>query len=342
MFDSIALFEALEAPTEESQSSRLLFATVPIPKWPTYHLGRTVNGEPALLIETRKGAAQVPPPLRLQSLAVYHDATCRLWSRDKGFEERVYTVLWSTSSDPLIRRYFLQLLTPLVIALGKSPTSERVFETVDGLAELFRALGRPPRRSTQGLWAELLLISIALDPIAVARVWHRDPNERFDFNAGDQRVEVKSASGTRKHHFSLSQLDSPPGVRIVIASLIAVRATGGLSVESVLNRVQARIAADPELQSRVYRVIAETLGASLPVALNEAFDEQTACESLRYFKADDIPTVGRPLPPAVSDVRFVADLSSVGAIEPERLRGSGGLFQALVAVSGSYNSLAEF
>lgn len=331
MIDLIALFDTLAPPADPAVASGLLFATAALPGWPMYHVGRTALGEAALLIETQSEKGRSPPPMRLRSLAVYHDALCRVDTGHGTIEERVFTVVWHTEPDPTIRRYFLGMVAPFVMSLGKQPSSARVFEAVDALADLFRTLARAPKQSTQGLWAELLLIAEAKEPVALAEVWHEDPDDRFDFNAGAQRLEVKSAIGTRRHHFALAQLHEPAGTEVVIASVLTARATGGTSLETLLHRVHDRLANAPALQAHVYRVVAETLGSNLSAGLQDAFDEQLGRESFLLFRACDIPTVPTPLPAAVSEVHFLADLSAIEPLHHDALASKGGMFASLAS-----------
>jgi hypothetical protein len=328
VIDPLALFDTIEPPDASAGSHGLVFSTAPLPGWPAYHVGRTSSGEAALLIETEKGDRHPPPPIRLQSLAVYHDALCRVSVGGRGFEDRIFTVVWNTGGEPTLRRYFLGLTSAIAVSLGKQPTPQRVFEAVDALAELFRVLARPPRKSTQGLWAELLLIAQAADALALARAWHGAPDDRFDFNAGAQRIEVKSAGATRRHHFALDQLRAPAGVEIMIASILTTRATGGTSLETLLNRVLGRLSVDPKSQAHVHRVVAETLGSNLSAGLGDAYDEQLGRESLQFFRAEDVPSVVEPIPAQVSEVRFLADISDITPVDKSHLAARNGLFSA--------------
>jgi hypothetical protein len=115
---------------------------------------------------------------------------------------------------------------------------------------------------------------------------------------------------------------------VIVASIIATRATGGSSLEQLLERVLAKLRRTPTLQAHVYRVVAETLGAQLISGLTDAFDEQLAVHSCAFMRAEDIPAC-EVLSPAVTEVRFVADLSTVPHLTRESLAEAGGLFAAV-------------
>ena len=98
---------------------------------------------------------------------------------------------------------------------------------MDRLIELFRAMTTPSRKSVQGLWAELFLIAQSRQPTILVDAWHMLPEDRYDFAMDDQRIEVKSFSGSlRQHHFSLEQLQPPEGVKTLIASMLVEGFTG--------------------------------------------------------------------------------------------------------------------
>jgi hypothetical protein len=84
-----------------------------------------------------------------------------------------------------------------------------------------------PRKSVQGLWAELFLMARLRDPSALVAAWHSQLGDLYDFSAGSQRIEVKSAIGRiRRHHFTLEQVLPIPRTRVLIASVLVERGRG--------------------------------------------------------------------------------------------------------------------
>jgi len=290
------------------------------------------DGSPALLIGTvGKVLEGSPPPVRLENLSVEHRVLCRVWYGTKVVEEGVFTVLKCPSADGSVRDYFLRVGGPLLLALGNRPSDQQISELVDALVEMFRALAEPPRKSVQGLWAELFLIDRSRAVQLMCAAWHQSPDERYDFSAGRERIEVKSTAGrARRHHFSLEQLTPPATATVLVASVCVERAGGGTSLRDLMAKVKARLASAPDIVVRIDSVVAATLGQGLLAGLEEAFDEQLAAESLAFYKAEAIPKPGQ-VPIGVSEVRFVADLSAVTPIDPAMSGGADGLFDAVAS-----------
>lgn len=74
------------------------------------------------------------------------------------------------------------------------------------LIELFRAIAKPARKSLQGLWAELFLISRAHQPAILVNAWHTVVEDRYGFAVDNQRIEVKGFSGQIRQHYAEHRL----------------------------------------------------------------------------------------------------------------------------------------
>ncbi len=312
----LALYRSLQPGKAEDRLS-----AAPLPGLP-HRIARAASGGPVLLVSVRPSDSAPPPPLVLEHLTVQHDVVCRVVAPDGAEETGTFTVVRCTS--PELGEHFLRVLHPIVEAVGPGPTRRDAAGAVRRLAELFQALQAPPRQSAQALFAELLVIALSLDPVALARAWHVEPEDRFDFNNGAERVEVKSTSGeTRRHHFSLEQVRPEADVRVLVVSARVVRAAGGLSLGTLLDRVRSLLAGDVDLLLRVDHVVAQSLGGSLRRALRERFDEEVARSSLLFLRAEDVPAVSPSLPPNVSGVQFVADLEGCPTVQSVNELGEG-------------------
>jgi hypothetical protein len=221
----------------------------------------------------------------------------------------------------------------LLDSLGDTPTPAAVSDAINRLAELFHCLTKPPRKEIQGLWAELFVIARSDSPVAMARCWHAEPNDAFDFSVEAERIEVKSASGSsRQHVFSLQQLRPAQSVSVFVVSVLVQRTSSGESVNSLLRLLRNRLGGNLKAMLLLERMVAETLGEKWRES-DIAFDAALAEESIRVYSALSIPSVNPDLPPEVSDVRFRVDMSR---LEPVRqlddtailrmLRGSGAWF----------------
>lgn len=314
--DLLALYRSLQPGDADDHLS-----AVPIPGL-RHRIARAASGGPVLLVSVQSSDSAPPPPLVLEHLTVQHDVLCRVVAPDGGEETGTFTVVRCTS--PELGEHFLRVLHPIVEAVGPEPTRRDAAGAVRRLAELFQALQAPPRQSAQALFAELLTIAASRDPMALVRAWHVEPEDRFDFSSGPERVEVKSTSGEmRRHHFSLQQVRPDADVQVLVVSVRVVRASEGLTLGALLDRVRGLLAGYPDLLLHVDHVVAESLGQTLRRALREPFDEEMARASLQLYRAEDVPAVDRDLPPGVSGVQFTAELDHVQPLDRAGLGEEG-------------------
>lgn len=249
-------------------------------------------------------------PARLEVLEVQFDMECLISRTGLPDERGTFAVIVCVNRDPPLIDYFLRASAAMLTILGDSPSKQEVAAGIQRFIRLFRALSAPPRATVQGVWAELLLIREGNNPSALARAWHRFADERYDFSATSNRIEVKSSGRRdRRHHFSLEQLEVPPTARLLIASVHAERSSGGLSLGRLIQETNDLLPV--ELGNRIREVVAETLASAFQSSLDVAFDRELARASTRYCWSGDVPRFERPLPDHISEVKFTADLASV-------------------------------
>jgi Putative PD-(D/E)XK family member, (DUF4420) len=315
VLELVSAFEGLEPPPASGLDLR--FSAVPIQGFEAHRIGKDTQGLPSLLISTDSRANTWPAPIVLPNLSVQHDVDCRILRPGGDPEAGRFTLLRCTTSERTLRAYFLHVGATLVELLGNTPSDSDVSTAVSRLVQLFRAMGAAPRKSVQGLWAELLLIARASDPRSLVRSWHVMPADRYDFSQGPDRIEVKSASGRiRQHHFSLDQVAAIEGTRVLIASLLVERAGAGASLGDLIEEVKALVGGDPGLLLHVDEIVIGTLGDEWEAGLRDSFDRHLAENSLAFFSSGTIPRVDACVPPEVSDVRFRADLSNIPPFDP--------------------------
>jgi Putative PD-(D/E)XK family member, (DUF4420) len=328
--DLCELFATLVLPLERPEGRSLSAAA--IPGAGGHRLAKDSSGSPCLLLN--QPAPTTPAtPIRLQNLLVSYGVHCLISHPDGQQEEGNFTIVRCSSADPALFSHFLRILSPVITTLGATPTPAVVRGAISGLVDLFQALTTPAKKSVQGLWAELLLIRGASDPLALAGAWHALPAERTDFLSGRQRIEVKSSSNRRRvHHFSLVQLTPPASTQLIVASIFVESVGGGLSLSRLSNDVRAILATEPALLTRFDAVFYATLGTSWSDAMDECFDLELATESLQFFDHAHVPTIAGPIPTTVSDVRFTSDMSRSSPLGSDPLISAGGLFAAVVPV----------
>jgi len=271
-------------------------------------------------------------PVRLEVLEVEFNVECVISRTGLPEERGNFAVIVCLSDDPALIDYFLRSSAAMLAALGETPSNRSVAESVQQFVRLFRALSAIPRNTVQGLWAELFLIGEGRGSDVLAESWHISPDERYDFSIASNRIEVKSSGRRdRRHHFSLEQLEPPPGVSLLIASIHLERSSGGLSLGELIEEASGRVSI--ELGNRVREVVAETLGNTFQASLDVAFDRELARSSIRYCWSYAVPRIARPLPDYVSDVKFIADLACVEWISGNEF-ASVELFAALPTRAG--------
>jgi hypothetical protein len=265
----------------------------------------------------------------LENLQVRHDLDCVISQPDGGQETGRFSVIQCKGDSRDLHAYFLRIAEAVVKVLGPAPTRTQVSTAVNRLVELFSAMSMPSRKSVQGLWAEVYVISGGQNPAALIEAWHSTPEDRYDFCEGSRRIEVKSCTGPpRRHHFTLEQLTPPRNARALIASVYVQRAGSGVSIADLIERIRGGID-DPELVLRLESIVAATLGDCWPNGLRDHFDEEAAEDSLRFFFVEAVPSISSTLSAEISQVRFISDLTAASPAQKEDFATSGGIFAAV-------------
>ncbi len=259
-----------------------------------------------------------------QTISEYemHRLNCRISQGDDRLEE-VFTVIYCTGQETALHVHFIRVASTVIESLGRSPSHIDVMHAVNRLIELFRALKSLPKKSIQGLWAELFLIARSRKPSLLINAWHNSLDDRYDFNLGNQRIEVKSVSGRiRKHHFSLEQLQPPKDTEVLIASIFIERSGGGSSVSRLIDEIRLHAANDVDALLHLDQTNWKSAGA-------ERFDRELAEQSLGFFEVGSIPAINPNLPREISEVHFKVDMTSITPISLTKYRQTDGLFPTL-------------
>lgn len=318
MLNLIELFHSFDASATTESEER--FSAIPIPEYEQHRLGKDTQGQPLLLISVLEGRGQREPvPIILEHLTVMYNLRCRVARPDGTSEEERFTIVRCTSEDTTLQTYFLRVASSIIISLKEQSTQSDVAHAMNRLIELFQAMTKPPRKSVQGLWAELFLISEARQPVLLVDAWHTEPEDRYDFAMDEQRIEVKSFSGQiRQHHFSLGQLHPPEGVNVLVASVRVEGSQAGESIDDLRQKIRDSLTNNLDSLLHIDTTIALTLGNGWDRASAERFDQRVAEESLAFYEASAIPSVDPNLPIGVSDVRFRSNLTDVPPVDAAR------------------------
>ena len=219
-------------------------------------------------------------------------------------------------------------------SMPQKPTNLMLASKIESLLSIFSKMKRRPLHKLQGLWAELLLIEQSIAPTTVARAWHAQPDSKYDFTMGSDKIEVKSTQGeNRIHRFSLDQLNPSPNSRLLICSTVvreSAKADNGLSVFDLYESISLKIT-DSDVRMHVNDVLVETLGSDFYEAQRKFFDYTEACDRMALYDYQDIPKIDRSIiPEHVTDVKFNADLTHLTDIREQGYAHEGSeLFNAL-------------
>jgi Putative PD-(D/E)XK family member, (DUF4420) len=308
------------------------YVAKPVRDWPCYRIAKDSAGNAALLVATQPDEGHSPAPIELRNLSFRPNCSCRVVSEGRPKTTETLAVLKCVSDEGSIRQYFLRSLSGILVGLAPNgPSVLELSSAVSKLSELFRSIEEPPQATLQGLWSELFLIAEASDIALAADAWHSEPRALHDFSLGEERIEVKSTTSSRRvHEFLLDQLLPPVGTEVVVASFVLQESVSGLSIEDLWRQIAADGGLSDELVQRMLRVISLSLGRDWRDARRVSFDRDAALRQLRFYDASVLPKVGRPAFVEISDIRFRCDLSDIAPISRSRLAKRGLLFSGII------------
>ena len=310
-----------------------VYETARIARDSCYRVGRDSLGNPAILIETTGTAGAVAlSDFEGRHLRIGHGVSCSISEDGVEVGCEQFSVVTCVESDDLLKDRFFDTAETLLRSLGETPAVEELRRVVAGLIELFRLASQPPKGTVQGLWAELWIVAQAREPEVLLDAWHAEPTDAYDFNSGPERLEIKSTSQrTRKHAFSHRQLQPPTGTRVAIVSVFVESSGGGPTIFTLIDRIRRRVT-NPRALKRLDYVVASTLGTDWRAGAEAAFDAELASESLRFYTVEAVPSLPSDIPPGVSEIRYVSDLSGAQALTATEMLGNGDLFAAVAPV----------
>jgi len=319
----------LELDIPQTENSKLINATALI-NFPFAKIGVNYFGFPVILISSKFDQMQLAQKnIKLRYIELTHNLQCKVLTNDIS-ESNSYSVIIFKSNEITLQNYFLGVAKSLLNSLSKKPTQKEISEIFKIFIEIFRSLAEPSAKTVQGLWAELILIEQSKKPETLINYWHNFPEEKFDFNADKQKIEVKSSSHLeRVHYFTSEQLNPSEDNQVVIASIFTKQVSNGLNLIDLLDKIGARVS-ENTLLDKVYRIVSKTLGNTFEQAVNTKFDYILAKESLLFYRHQDISKVEKNnIPKKVSEVKFKSNLTNIQPIDFAEKLVKGQLFDAL-------------
>lgn len=324
----IDLYDSLAFPEAGNDKT---FNAIPIPENPSFRIAVNVECNPVLLLSVANNVkGSVLKNFRLKYLRLEQNVECKITENGKS-SFQTFTVITFTSDDRNLQEYFLRISETLIKSFSNKPTQQQVVDSLNKFVEVFRSLTDTPTNTVHGLWTELFLIDNSKNPKTLLNYWHSIPEEKFDFNSGSEKIEVKSNSNfERIHTFSSEQLNPPAGTQVLIASIFIRQHSNGQNIQQLVESIAGKIQSDTDLTEKLNGIVFRTLGNSLEQSIKIKFDYDIAKDSLRFYKQQDIGKIEEiHIPNEVSEVRYKSDLTELTPISLTQQKYLGLLFSAL-------------
>jgi len=322
------IFDTLSPP---SNSSDKTFEAIVISENANFRIGKNHNCNPVLLISTSDYYNNlILQNFQFKYIRLEYNVHCNIYENDNNYFQ-IFTIITFTHKDKNLQKYFFQISEILVKSLSNKPTQSEIVESLLKFIEIFRLLSDTPKKTVYGLWSELFLIDYSKDSKTLLNFWHNNPEDKFDFNSGSEKIEVKSNSNfERTHNFSYEQLNSSYGTSALIASIFIGQKDNGIGIQELVDRIIKKIKNDDYLVEKLTAMIINTLGNTFEESLKIKYDYELAIDSLRFYKQEDIPRIEKKhIPHNVFDVHYKSDLSEINPIENNSLRNPGALFRSI-------------
>ncbi|HAF28103.1 MAG TPA: hypothetical protein DCG75_03555 [Bacteroidales bacterium] len=323
----IELFDELEIPNGKEK----VFNALHVPDFPNFRIAVDFEGCPVILFSGTNGIKNIAlKNFRLKYLQLQQNVECKIL--ENGISSfQTFTVITFTNGDRNLQEYFLRISETLIKSLSLKPTQQQVIDSLNKFIEVFRSLTDTPTNTVHGLWTELFLIEKSKNPNILLNYWHQIPEEKFDFNAGNEKIEVKSSSSfERIHTFSSEQLHPPANTHVLIASIYVRQNNSGLNIQQLIDSIITKIQFNIELSDKLNNLVCKTLGSSLEQSIKIKFDYNIAKDSLRFYRYQDIIKIEEiHIPSEVFEVRYKSDLTAISPIDINKITKKGQLFESL-------------
>jgi hypothetical protein len=260
----------------------------------------------------------------LKNLSIQFDRRISIINDQGSTTERV-AILETKGLEISLQEAFIEVIS-MILPSFENATDSEVMRLINNLVEVFQLLGSPSKKSVLGLWGELFAIWRSTDLENTTKAWHSSTTDRYDFGDAQQRVEVKTTTGPRSHFFSYEQLNPSPHIEVFVCSIITEADDSNTSCSFLLSEI-AKLLQSPVTKQHLLKTAIATLGSNWPLESVISFDLNSAIQSTRWYKTENIPRVDS-LPVGVSQVKFKSDLQDSPDTPIESLALNSGLIRA--------------
>ncbi len=295
----------------KSDVNRNTFNVMSLPN-SKHKLGMSPEGYPKFFVCTNDSYT-ASHNIVLELLSVEYNQPCTIIEESIPPQNDIFSIITLRTIEDSLQSYFIDIFNLMLLNLPEEPSKRELSIEVENLITIFSALKKKPIKEIQGIWAELLTIEKSKNIETLISAWHSQPNAKFDFTMGQDKIEVKSTSSEeRKHRFALDQLNPSANSRLLIVSVIvreSAKCDGGLTVKGIYEKICNRVSA-VALRLKLYTTLTIALGNDYKNWDSIAFDYVGASDSLAFYNANDIPRINKnDVPEFVSEVKFYSDLT---------------------------------
>lgn len=323
----IDLFDNLTIPNGNEK----ILNAIQVPDYLNFRIAVNRDGDPIILLLVTENVKNITlKNFKLKYLQLEQNIECKIIENFKT-SQKTFTVITFKCTERNLQEYFLRIAETLIKTIGNNPTQQHLVEALNKFVEVFRALTDPPTNTIHGLWTELFIINNCKKPETLLNYWHSTPEEKFDFDSGVEKIEVKSNGNfERVHFFSSEQLNPPIGSNVLIASIFIRQSSVGQNIQQLVDSISIKISHDNNLTDKLNSIVCRSLGNSLEQSILIKFDCNIAEESLQYYNFREISRIEKiHIPNEVSELRYKSDLSLIRAIDKSDISNGGELFNSL-------------
>jgi hypothetical protein len=315
------IFKIFQDLKKESPRNGDYFAIATLPTIKTHKLGISLKGQPVFFIKCDEMTLTRSLDTNLEFISVQYNRQCQLINKKGEIEEGIYTIISLKSDSDYLQEYFLKIVFVLVKNLSEKPLLKDLKIEIEKLINLFTKLSKPALKSIQGLWAELLIIEQSKNPDYLIKSWHNSTSDKYDFNDGNDKIEVKSTSKIRRiHNFSLEQLIPNTKSKLIVSSILTIQTGTGTSIFDLIDIIESKIK-DQNLIYRINEMVTSTLGEDFEKSFDIYFDYKFSVDSIQHYESVNIPTINiSSIPSNIMNVRFDCDLTDVRTVNKTRIK----------------------
>lgn len=299
---------------KNKNSSSKEFISVDSSPYSKFHkIGISKEGYPIFFVKCNDSNKSVD--INLELISVLFSKECTILEQKNTSVGR-YTLVYLKTQIPDLQMYFTDVLSIILRTIDEIPSEKDLSSEIGKMIDLFSKISKPSIKSIQGLWAELMVIEKSTNPDYLIKAWHCTPNDKFDFNDGKDKIEVKSTSKSKRvHTFSLDQLNINKGSELLIVSIFVVETGIGLNIINLKDNISKRLL-DLNSQIKLNEIILKTLGNEFGGATSKYFDYQYASDSLNVYNNIDVHKIDSMfIHPSISNIKLDIDLSNISTVK---------------------------